>query len=171
METPLVGIIMGSDSDLDIMSQAAAILDSLGVKNEVRVVSAHRTPDEMAEYARSAKERGLKVIIAGAGGSAHLPGMTASETTLPVIAIPIKREGGGHEAFWSNIKMPPGVPLATMPENGARNGALLAVRILGINDDEINKKYLGFVKKQHDDVISADQQLQEEGWESILSNT
>ncbi|MFI5270463.1 MAG: 5-(carboxyamino)imidazole ribonucleotide mutase [Candidatus Saccharimonadales bacterium] len=171
METPLVGIIMGSDSDLDIMSQAAAILDSLGVKNEVRIISAHRTPDEMAEYARTAKERGLKVIIAGAGGSAHLPGMTASETTLPVIAIPIKREGGGHEAFWSNIKMPPGVPLATMPENGARNGALLAVRILGISDPEINEKYVSFIKNQHDDVISADQKIQEEGWESVLSNS
>src|SRR5205807_1623091 len=120
-----VGIIMGSDSDLVVMGQAAKILEEFGVEHEVRVISAHRTPDMMSEYANSAVERGLKVIIAGAGGSAHLPGMTASHSTLPVIAIPI-RKGEGHEAFWSNIKMPPGIPLATMPENGAKNGALLA---------------------------------------------
>lgn len=169
MSNPLVGIIMGSDSDLDIMSQAAKTLDEFGVANEVRVVSAHRTPDAMASYASEAAGKGLKVIIAGAGGSAHLPGMTASETTLPVIAIPIKRDTSGHEAFWSNIKMPPGIPLATMPENGAKNGALLAVRILAVNDPELAKKYADFVKKQHDSVIETDAALNEKGWESILN--
>jgi 5-(carboxyamino)imidazole ribonucleotide mutase len=169
MSNPLVGIIMGSDSDLDIMSAAAKILDEFGVANEVRVVSAHRTPDEMAAYGHEAADRGIKVIIAGAGGSAHLPGMTASETTLPVIAIPIKREHHGHEAFWSNIKMPPGVPLATMPENGAKNGALLAVRILSLQDPELAAKYADFVKKQHDAVLEIDAALQEKGWESILN--
>lgn len=169
MSTPLVGIIMGSDSDLDIMSTAAKTLDEFGVANEVRVVSAHRTPDEMASYAREAAGRGLKIIIAGAGGSAHLPGMTASETTLPVIAIPVKREHHGHEAFWSNIKMPPGVPLATMPENGARNGALLALRILALNDSELAAKYADFARKQHDAVLEIDAALQEKGWESILN--
>lgn len=169
MSNPLVGIIMGSDSDLDVMSQAAKTLDEFGVANEVRVVSAHRTPDEMASYASEAASKGLKVIIAGAGGSAHLPGMTASETTLPVIAIPIKREHHGHEAFWSNIKMPSGVPLATMPENGAKNGALLAIRILALQDDELAKKYAGFVKKQHDAVLEVDAALKEKGWESILN--
>lgn len=169
MSNPLVGIIMGSDSDLDVMSQAAKVLDEFGVANEVRVVSAHRTPDEMVSYAREAAERGLKVIIAGAGGSAHLPGMTTSETTLPVIAIPIKREHHGHEAFWSNIKMPPGVPLATMPENGAKNGALLAVRILALQDSELAQKYADFVKKQHDVVLEIDAALEEKGWESILN--
>ena len=119
MNNPVVGIIMGSDSDLDIMSEAAKVLDEFGVTYEVRVVSAHRTPDVMEEYAATAAKRGLKVIIAGAGGSAHLPGMTASHTVLPVIAVPVKRDHHGHEAFWSSIKMPPGVPLATMPENGA----------------------------------------------------
>ena len=168
MSSPLVGIIMGSDSDLDIMSAAAKSLEEFDVAYEVRVVSAHRTPDEMIEYARQAQDRGLKVIIAGAGGSAHLPGMTASETTLPVIAIPIKRESGGHEAFWSNIKMPPGIPLATMPENGAGNGALLAVRILALSDQELAEKYAQFVQKQRDAVVASDKQLQNEGWQSIV---
>jgi phosphoribosylaminoimidazole carboxylase PurE protein len=169
MSNPLVGIIMGSDSDLDVMSPAAKTLDEFGIANEVRIISAHRTPGEMATYAGEAAGRGLKVIIAGAGGSAHLPGMTASETTLPVIAIPVKRDHHGHEAFWSNIKMPPGIPLATMPENGARNGALLAIRILALQDPEIAQKYANFVKKQHDEVIAKDAAIQTDGWESILN--
>jgi 5-(carboxyamino)imidazole ribonucleotide mutase len=168
MSNPLVGIIMGSDSDLDVMSVAAKTLEEFGIAHEVRVISAHRTPQLMIEYAQEAQERGLKVIIAGAGGSAHLPGMTASDTTLPVIAIPIKRESSGHEAFWSNIKMPPGIPLATMPENGAKNGALLAVRILALSDQDLAKKYTDFVKNQQDAVIAADNQLQSEGWQTIL---
>jgi 5-(carboxyamino)imidazole ribonucleotide mutase len=168
MSNPLVGIIMGSDSDLDVMSVAAKTLEEFGVPHEVRVVSAHRTPSVMAEYAKEAAERGLKIIIAGAGGSAHLPGMTASETTLPVIAIPIKRESSGHEAFWSNIKMPPGIPLATMPENGAKNGALLAIRILSLSDSELAQKYADFIKKQHDAVVATDEQIQTEGWQTIL---
>lgn len=170
MSNPLVGIILGSESDLDIMSHAAKTLDEFGVPNEVRIVSAHRTPDEMAAYAKEAEKRGLKVIIAGAGGSAHLPGMTAAETNLPVIAIPIKRQGGGHEAFWSNIKMPPGTPLAAMPENGARNGALLAIRILALSDNELAGKYAGFVTKQRDTVLDQDARLQTEGWEAYLND-
>jgi 5-(carboxyamino)imidazole ribonucleotide mutase len=169
MSNPLVGIIMGSDSDLDVMGAAAKTLEEFGVPHEVKVVSAHRTPDKMAEYAGSAKERGIKVIIAGAGGSAHLPGMTASETTLPVIAIPIKRDHHGHEAFWSNIKMPSGIPLATMPENGAKNGALLAVRILALQDPELADKYAGFVKKQSDAVAEINAALEDKGWESLLN--
>ncbi len=169
MSNPLVGIIMGSDSDLDVMGQAAKALDEFGVANEVRVVSAHRTPDEMAKYAKEAQERGIKVIIAGAGGSAHLPGMTASETTLPVIAIPIKRDHHDHEAFWSNIRMPSGIPLATMPENGAKNGALLALRILALQDEELAGKYAEFVKKQSDAVKEIDAAIQTKGWESILN--
>jgi phosphoribosylaminoimidazole carboxylase PurE protein len=165
---PVVGIIMGSDSDLDVMGQAAKTLEEFGVAHEVRVVSAHRTPDVMSEYAQSAANRGLKVIIAGAGGSAHLPGMTASETTLPVIAVPV-RKGEGHEAFWSNIKMPSGIPLATMPENGAKNAALLAIRILALNDTNLAQKYADFVKKQHDAVTEIDAALQDKGWESILN--
>lgn len=160
---------MGSDSDLDVLSQAAKTLDEFGVMSEVRVISAHRTPDEMSAYASEAADRGLKIIIAGAGGSAHLPGMTASHTALPVIAIPVKREGGGHEAFWSNIKMPPGIPLATMPENGARNGALLAIRILALSDPELAKKYADYVTKQHDAVLEIDAIIQSKGWQSLLN--
>jgi phosphoribosylaminoimidazole carboxylase PurE protein len=170
MSQPIVGIIMGSDSDLDIMSQAAKLLEEFGVPSEVRIVSAHRTPEEMAEYAASAADRGLKLIIAGASGSAHLPGMTAAETILPVIAIPIKRESGGHEAFWSNIKMPPGIPLATMPENAAKNAALLAIRILALSDSGLAKKYADFVTKQHDSVLDKDAKLQSQGWQAYLSN-
>ena len=168
MADPIVGIIMGSDSDMDVMSGAAKQLDEFGVAYEVRIVSAHRTPREMLEYAESARERGIKVIIAGAGGSAHLPGMTASETNLPVIAVPVKRDNHGHEAFWSNIKMPPGIPLATMPENGSKNAALLAVRILSLSDESLAVKYLEFVKKQRQTVIDRDSEIQTEGWDSAL---
>lgn len=168
MSNPLVGIIMGSDSDLDVMGEAAKVLDEFGVAHEVKIVSAHRTPQEMAEYASQAASRGLQVIIAGAGGSAHLPGMTASETTLPVIAIPVKRDHHAHEAFWSNIKMPPGVPLATMPENSAKNGALLAVRILALQDESLAEKYAEFVRKQHNEVLAKNDQINTDGWESLL---
>ena len=141
------------------MQQEADFLKSLEIPYELTVVSAHRTPERMWDYAKSAKSRGLKVIIAGAGGSAHLPGMTASETHLPVIAVPVKKEGHGHEALWSNIKMPPGIPLATMPENGAYNAALLAVRILALNDNNLSEKYNIFVEKQRLEVIKKDQQI------------
>lgn len=171
MSKPVIGIIMGSDSDLDIMSGAAKTLDEFGVEYEVRIISAHRTPDAMIEYANKALDNGLQIIIAGAGGSAHLPGMTASETSLPVIAIPIKRDHHGHEAFYSNIKMPPGIPLATMPENGAKNGALLAVRILALHDQDLARKYADFVAKQHDAVLDIDALIQARGWESILSDS
>lgn len=169
MSNPVVGIIMGSDSDLDIMGQAAKTLEEFGVAHEVKVVSAHRTPEEMSAYAASAASRGLQVIIAGAGGSAHLPGMTASETALPVIAIPVKRDHHGHEAFWSNIKMPSGIPLATMPENGAKNGALLAIRILALHNSELAQKYTDYVQSLKDSVAQKNQQIDEQGWESLLS--
>lgn len=159
MSQPVVGIIMGSDSDLDVMSKAAETLEALGVSYELRIISAHRTPDVMADYALNAVTRGLKIIIAGAGGSAHLPGMTASHTPLPVIAVPVKRDNHDHEALWSNIKMPPGIPLATMPENGAQNAALLAVEILSLSDASLLKKYEHFRQKQHDAVIAKDQKL------------
>lgn len=159
MEQVEVGIIMGSKSDKDIMDGVAEVLDEFAVKYEMRIVSAHRTPDVMDEYAASAKERGLKVIIAGAGGSAHLPGMTASHTTLPVIAIPIKRNENDHEALWSNIKMPPGVPLATMPENGSKNAALMAVEILALSNSALAEKYQAYRQKIHDDVLKDDEEI------------
>jgi 5-(carboxyamino)imidazole ribonucleotide mutase len=170
MAKPLVGIIMGSDSDLDVMSEAAKVLDEFGVPNEVRIISAHRTPEEMMQYADQAKERGLKVIIAGAGGSAHLPGMTASHTSLPVIAIPVKRDHHDHEALWSNIKMPPGIPLATLPENGGKNAALMAVEILALSDNGLHKKYEEFRKKLRDSVLTTDKKIQATGWKKHLES-
>jgi 5-(carboxyamino)imidazole ribonucleotide mutase len=168
IEEPLVGIIMGSDSDLDVMSAAAAELDNFEVPYEVRIISAHRTPDAMAEYAAGAAMRGVKVIIAGAGGSAHLPGMTASHTPLPVLAVPVKRPDHDHEALWSNIKMPPGIPLATMPENGARNAALLAVEILSLLDPELAARYAAFREALAAEVKAKDEKLQAGGWRSYL---
>ena len=136
-----VGIIMGSDSDLPIMAQAAEILDELNVPYEITIVSAHRTPDRLYEYAKTAKERGIKVIIAGAGGSAHLPGMTASVTTLPVIGVPIQTKAlGGLDSLYSIVQMPPGIPVATVAINGAKNAGILAASILSTNDSTLDKK-------------------------------
>ena len=134
----MVGIIMGSDSDLPVMSEAARVLDEFGVEYELTVVSAHRTPDRMYEYAKTAKERGLKLIIAGAGGAAHLPGMTAAITTLPVIGVPIKtRALSGVDSLYSIVQMPGGIPVATVAINGGKNAGLLAVQTLAAFDDEI----------------------------------
>lgn len=160
-----VGIIMGSKSDLDVMREASKVLKDFDVAHEIRIVSAHRTPHHMAEYAETAQKRGLSVIIAGAGGSAHLPGMTASHTPLPVIAVPVKRDHHDHEALWSNIKMPPGIPLATLPENGALNAALMAVEILALTDADLAKKYAHFRQKQRDDVLEVDKALQQESYD------
>lgn len=159
---------MGSTSDLDVMSEAAIMLDTFEVPYEVHVLSAHRTPDRMQEYAATAQVRGLQLIIAGAGGSAHLPGMTASETPLPVIAVPVKRDHHDHEALWSNIKMPTGIPLATMPENGARNAALLAVEILALHDAAMAKRYQAYRQELHDQIVQQDLMLQEQGWRGYL---
>jgi 5-(carboxyamino)imidazole ribonucleotide mutase len=167
VQKPVVGIIMGSQSDLDIMSEAARTLQEFGVPHEVRILSAHRTPTEMNDYAATAAARGLKVIIAGAGGSAHLQGMTASHTVIPVLAVPVKRDHHDHEALWSNIKMPPGIPLATMPENGARNAALMAIRVLCLVDSELAERYKQFVADQHDAVVALDARAQDEGWEAL----
>lgn len=163
-----VGIIMGSDSDLDVMSGAAEVLDQFGIEHEVRFISAHRTPEEMMNYAATACTRGIHIIIAGAGGSAHLPGMVASHTTLPVLGVPVKRPDHDHEALFSNIKMPPGIPLATMPENGADRAGLFAVRILALQDPELLERYESFVQKQSQDVIDKDNRVQDIGWKAYL---
>jgi len=170
MAKPVVGIIMGSESDLVVMSEAAKVLDEFKVPHEVRIVSAHRTPDIMTKYAEEAKARGLKVIIAGAGGSAHLPGMTASHTSLPVLAVPVKKDNHDHEALWSSVKMPTGIPLATMPENGAKNAALMAIEILSLHDSTLAKKYDQFRQKLHDEVIHMDETLQKQGWQKYLKD-
>jgi len=138
---PKVAIIMGSDSDLPVMQEAAKVLDELQIPYEVTIVSAHRTPERMFEYAKAAQEKGIKVIIAGAGGSAHLPGVTASLTPLPVIGVPIKTKTmDGLDSVLSIVQMPPGIPVGTMAINGAKNAGILAASILGINDPEILEK-------------------------------
>jgi len=137
-----VGIIMGSASDLPVMSAAKDFLDEMGISSEVKIVSAHRTPELMVEYAKSAASRGLKVIIAGAGGAAHLPGMTASMTSLPVIGVPVKSSNSidGWDSILSILQMPNGIPVATVALNGAKNAGILAARIIGSFDIEIQHK-------------------------------
>ncbi len=134
-----VGIIMGSQSDLPVMQEAADALAEIGVDYEIEIVSAHRTPDRMAEYGKTARERGLKAIIAGAGGAAHLPGMTASFTTLPVIGVPVKSHNSiqGIDSLLSIVQMPGGVPVATVAINGAKNAGLLAAQIVGTSDEKV----------------------------------
>jgi phosphoribosylaminoimidazole carboxylase PurE protein len=161
---------MGSGSDMDMMAGAMETLDKFDVPYEVRILSAHRTPELLAEYAKAAKSRGLSVIIAGAGGSAHLAGVTAAYTTLPVLSVPIRRPDHGHEALWSNIKMPPGVPLATMPENGSVNAALFALRLLALGDGDLSDRYEDFKRRQAESCFEADQRLQGEGWAATLAS-
>lgn len=143
---PRIGIIMGSTSDLPIMQAAADVLTELGVSFEVTVVSAHRTPERMFEYAKEAKSKGLKAIIAGAGGAAHLPGMVASLTTLPVIGVPVKSSNSidGWDSVLSILQMPGGVPVATVALNGAKNAGILAVQIIGAFDEEVSEKLAGY---------------------------
>lgn len=142
-----VGIIMGSDSDLPIMEDAIKVLQEFGIGYEVKVLSAHRTPNQHAEYSKSAIDRGLKVIIAAAGGAAHLPGVTAAHTTLPVIGVPIKGKYlEGMDSLLSIVQMPPGVPVATVAINGANNAAILAVSIIAIGDSEIHSKLIEYKK-------------------------
>lgn len=144
---PLVGLIMGSKSDWDTLKAAAEVLDGLGVPYETKIVSAHRTPQRLYEYAQSAKGRGLKVIVAGAGGAAHLPGMTASLTPLPVLGVPVKsKELKGFDSLLSIVQMPKGVPVGTLAigEAGAANAALLAVQILALNDEALAQRLDAF---------------------------
>ena len=141
-----IGIIMGSKSDFPVMKEAAEILNDFGISYETEIVSAHRTPDKMMDYSKNAHKRGIKVIIAGAGGAAHLPGMVASNSPLPVIGIPIKSKNSidGWDSILSILQMPDGVPVATVALNGAKNGAILAAEILGVNDAEVQKKIINY---------------------------
>lgn len=154
---PIVGVIMGSRNDWETMKVASQTLQLLGIAHERRVVSAHRTPLQMMQYASSASSRGLKVIVAGAGGAAHLPGMVASETMLPVIGVPIQsRALQGLDSLLSIVQMPAGVPVATMAigASGAKNAALLAARILALEDDALRERLQQFVTQQTDDVLA-----------------
>lgn len=145
IQNPVVGIIMGSDSDLPTLLPAAEICAEFGVAYEIRVVSAHRTPQDMADYARTAHERGLKVIIAGAGGAAHLPGMVAAFTPLPVIGVPVQsRALNGFDSLMSIVQMPPGVPVATVAIGGGKNAGLLAVQILAAHHPELLQKMVRY---------------------------
>ena len=146
-----VGIIMGSKSDLPVMQDAIDILNEFGIESEVNIVSAHRTPEKMFKYASDASDNGIKVIIAGAGGAAHLPGMVASITTLPVIGVPVKSRNSidGWDSVLSILQMPNGVPVATVALNGAKNAGILAAQIIGISDSEITKKLVDN-KNQHE---------------------
>ncbi len=172
LQTILVGIIMGSDSDLHVMKAAADILKQFDIAFELTVVSAHRTPMRMVEYAGTAKERGLKVIIAGAGGAAHLPGMVASITTLPVIGVPIKSSNSidGWDSVLSILQMPNGVPVATVALNAAMNAGILAAQILATSNNELSAKLTAYkyeLKKGIDEKVA---QLFSAGWNNNFDN-
>lgn len=156
-----VGIIMGSKSDLPVMREAANILEHFGVTYEINVVSAHRTPELMLEYAQQAHKRGLKVIIAGAGGAAHLPGMTASLTPLPVIGVPIKSSNSidGWDSILSILQMPNGIPVATVALNGAKNAGILAAKIIGASNPELLEKLLAYAEQLKNEVLQSAKDL------------
>lgn len=164
--SPLVGIIMGSDSDLPIMKQAAEFLEEQGISFEIDVVSAHRTPEKMTSYANTAHERGLKVIIAGAGGAAHLPGMVASMTPLPVIGVPIKSSNSidGWDSILSILQMPNGIPVATVALNAGKNAGILAARMLGASDADVLDKMMSYQSSLKDKVLTTGKNLQEIGY-------
>jgi len=165
-----IGIIMGSSSDLPIMQEAAAVLDELGVKYEITIVSAHRTPDRMFDYAQKAEGRGIKVIIAGAGGAAHLPGMVASITPLPVIGVPVKSSNSmdGWDSVLSILQMPAGVPVATVALGNARNAGILAAQILATNDAVVMQRVREFKERLRDKVLDDAQDLDERGYRDFL---
>jgi 5-(carboxyamino)imidazole ribonucleotide mutase len=170
MTKPVVGIIMGSQSDLKIMKDAAEVLDELGIAYELTIVSAHRTPLRMVDYATTARKKGLRVIIAGAGGAAHLPGMVASLTSLPVIGVPVKSSNSidGWDSVLSILQMPSGVPVATVALDGARNAGILAAQIIGSTDREVGKRLDKFKNSLQRKVESAAKNIESKGWKSAL---
>jgi 5-(carboxyamino)imidazole ribonucleotide mutase len=165
---PLVGIIMGSDSDLNVMQTAADFLKMVEIPFELTVVSAHRTPMRMVEYAQKSRERGLRVIIAGAGGAAHLPGMIASLTSLPVIGVPIKSSNSidGWDSILSILQMPNGIPVATVALNGAKNAAILAASIIGAFDQSVGEKVIAYKKSLESEVLKKAESLKISGWQN-----
>ena len=168
--TKRIGIIMGSDSDLPVMQEAAKILDQFNISYELSIVSAHRTPERMYEYAQTARSRGLQVIIAGAGGAAHLPGMVASMTDLPVIGVPVQSKTmSGLDSLYSIVQMPPGVPVATVAINGARNAGILAAQILGAYDVEIAQTIQAFKASMKQEVLSKAEKVESIGYEKYLN--
>ena len=161
----MVGIIMGSTSDLPIMQDAADILKEFGIAYELTIVSAHRTPERMFEYAKTAASRGIQVIIAGAGGAAHLPGMTASLTPLPVVGVPIKSSNSidGWDSMLSIVQMPNGIPVATVAINGAKNAGILAAKILGATNPELQKKLSDYMESMKETVLEGAKKVEQSG--------
>ena len=156
---------MGSDSDMPVMKKAADVLDQLGIGSEMRIISAHREPDEFFTYAKTAEERGIKVIIAGAGMAAHLPGMCAALFPLPVIGIPMHTTSlGGRDSLYSIVQMPSGIPVATVAIGGAKNAGILAAKMLAISDEALLERLKDFSAKQLEEVQKKDERLQEVGW-------
>lgn len=164
-----VSIVMGSDSDLPVMSKAAKMLEEFGISYEIRVISAHREPDVFVDYARSAEERGIEVIIAGAGGAAHLPGMCAAIFNLPVIGVPVHTKSlGGVDSLYSIVQMPSGIPVATVAIDGAANAAILAAKMLSIQDKKLRVKLAEYKEKLKKQVEAKDAKLGKEGYEEYL---
>lgn len=164
---PQVGIVMGSDSDMPVMSKAADILEELGISYEMNIISAHREPDEFFSYAKSAEEKGYKVIIAGAGMAAHLPGMCAAIFPMPVIGIPMHTTSlGGRDSLYSIVQMPSGIPVATVAINGGANAGLLAAKILATSDDKLLAKLKEYSASLKDAVVKKDARLQEVGYKN-----
>jgi len=170
MSKALVGIIMGSDSDLPVMSAAIEICEEFGIAYEVDIVSAHRTPEKLVEYSTSAQMRGLNVIIAGAGGAAHLPGMVASLTALPVIGVPVRSSSlDGMDSLLSIVQMPGGVPVAAVAINGAKNAGILAAQIIGTGDKSLQKKVAQYKKKMKSEVEKKSENLNSKGYKKYLN--
>lgn len=164
-----VSILMGSDSDLPIMSKAAKMLEEFGIEYEMKVISAHREPDVFVEYAKSAEDRGIEVIIAGAGGAAHLPGMCAAMFNLPVIGVPIHTKTlGGVDSLYSIVQMPSGIPVATVAIDGAANAAILAAKMLSISDKALRAKLADYKKNLKEQVVAKDTKLSKVGYEAYL---
>jgi len=165
-----VGIIMGSDSDLPVMQEAASILDQLGVEYELTIVSAHRTPDRLVDYGKNAHNNGIGVVIAGAGGAAHLPGMIAAFTHLPVIGVPVKSSNmSGLDSLYSIVQMPPGVPVATVAINGARNAGILAAQIIGITNEIVANAVIAFKESMNTEVLEKAAKVEEIGYQNYLN--
>lgn len=162
-----VSIVMGSDSDMPVMAKAAEILDRFGISYEMRIISAHRMPDTFFEYAKTAEDRGVKVIIAGAGMAAHLPGMCAALFPMPVIGIPMHTTSlGGRDSLYSIVQMPSGIPVATVAINGGANAGILAAKILAVSDPELLGRLKEYSAKMKEGVLKKDEKLQDAGWKN-----
>lgn len=169
MKNPQIGIIMGSDSDLSVVKETLAILDQFNITYEALILSAHRTPEETIKYAKLASKKGIKVIIAAAGGAAHLPGIIAAYVTLPVIGLPIKSSTlSGVDSLYSIVQMPPGIPVATVGINAAKNAGLLAIEILALNNKQLQKKLSEYKKVQNNIVLQKTEKLKKIGYKEYL---